>query len=164
MTLDETVALLTPLALALRTDLDAPTFRAYHKHLADVPVGLADAALTDLSAGGLRFMPTAPEIKHAAERKRRQLVATHPYDGCIECEDQKGYRTVLGADGQKTVQPCPCKRRYLEQLDRGGLRQPLAVLPAEGWAGDEQVYPTVEQLPAPLRAQLQQAVNRKVLR
>jgi hypothetical protein len=158
------VALLTPLALALRAEMDGPTFRAYHRHLETVPAGLAQRAIAELEQTGLRFMPTAPEIRHAAERARRQVLAASPYTGCIDCEDQKGYRTVLGEHGQKTVQPCPCMARYLSALERDGLREPLGALPTEAGAGDEQVYPTLDQLPAPLRAQIQQAVNRKMLR
>ena len=45
MTLQECTALLTPLALALRTPMDGPTFRAYHRALKDVPVRLLQAAI-----------------------------------------------------------------------------------------------------------------------
>ena len=164
MTLDETRALLIPLALAVRADFDGPTQRAYHRQLEAVPTGLAQAAVADLEQTGLRFMPTALEIKHAAERKRRQLVAANPYTGCADCEDQRGYRTVLGRGGQKVVEPCPCKARWLEQLGSAGIREPLGALPSEDGAGGDQVYPTLEQLPAPLRTQIQQAANRKALR
>ena len=154
MTLDETRALLIPLALAVRADFDGPTQRAYHRQLEAVPTGLAQAAVADLEQTG----------KHAAERKRRQLVAANPYTGCADCEDQRGYRTVLGRGGQKVVEPCPCKARWLEQLGSAGIREPLGALPSEDGAGGDQVYPTLEQLPAPLRTQIQQAANRKALR
>jgi hypothetical protein len=137
MTIEETVALLSPLALALRVDLDAPTFRAYHKQLERVPAPLVDAALTDLSDGGLRFMPTAPEIKQAAEKKRRQLLAANPYTGCVECENQIGYRPVLGAQGQQvTVERCPCRTRHLSRLEQLGLREQLSDLPGEAGVGE----------------------------
>lgn len=164
MTLKETIALLTPLALALRAEMDGPTFRAYAKQLEKVPVALADAALTDLSDTGLRFMPTAPEIKHAAERKRRQLLAAHPYSGCAECDGHVGFRHILGGEGQPRVEKCPCKARWQDQLERIGARDPLAVLPGEAASEGEQVYPTLEQLPAPIREQLGSMAGQKVIR
>lgn len=164
MTIDECVALLTPLALALRVDMDVPTYRAYAKVLKDVPVQLADHALTELSASGLRFMPSAPEILTASEKARRRLLAQYPYTGCAECEEQRGYRSVLGSSGQPTVEPCPCKNRWLERLGRMGAREPLALLPGEASTTGEQVYPTLDQLPAPLRQQIAAVAAQKVLK
>lgn len=165
MTLQECTELLTPLALALRAEMDAPTFRAYHRVLKDVPVGLADRALSDLSRAGLEFMPTAFAIQAAAEKARRQLLALNPYDGCAECEEQRGFRTILGRDGQKTVEPCPCKGRYRQRLESLGVLEPVAALPGEAGVGvNEPVYPTVEQLPAPLRQRLRAVAGQKALR
>lgn len=156
MTLEECTELLTPLAIAMRVQLDVPTFRAYHGVLKDVPLGVAADAMNVLTREGLRFFPGAPEILLASETARRRLLAAHPWDGCIECEDQRGYRTLIGASGQKTVQPCPCKARHQAMLESRGLLTPIALLPGEAGAGDERVYPTLEQLPAPLRAQVKQ--------
>ena len=166
MTLEETVYLLSPLALALRVDLDAPTFRAYHKQLEKVPAALVDAALTDLSDGGLVFMPTAPQIKQAAEKKRRQLLAANPYTGCVECENQIGYRPVLGLNGQQfTVERCPCKARHLARLEALGLREQLSDLPGEAGVGEnERVYPAFEELPPRVQAQIRDITSRKQLR
>lgn len=164
MTLQECVALLTPVALAFRADLDEPTFKAYHRVLKDVPAVLATAALEDLIQSGIRFLPSAPEILNASEKARRQQLALHAYDGCVECEHQKGYRTVLTEGGQKTVEPCPCKARHQQKLARLGLIAPLASLPGEGGAGDETQYPTLEQLPARIQAKLQAVAAQKVLR
>lgn len=164
MTLEETVALLTPLALAMRVEIDGPTFRAYHKQLETVPAALVDAALTDLSDGGLRFFPGAPEIKQAAERKRRQLLAANPYTGCVECEDQPGYRTVSGDAGQKTVERCPCKQRHFVRLERLGLREAVSELPGEAGAGDERVFLKFEELPSRVQQQLRTVAEQKRLR
>lgn len=165
MTLEETVFLLSPLALALRVDVDAPTFKAYAAQLKNVPVQLVDAALTDLSDTGLRFLPTAMEIKQAAEKKRRQLLAANPYEGCADCEHQIGYRTLVGAEGQKTVTKCPCRARHLARLETLGLREPVSDLPGEAGVGEnERVYPAFEQLPAKVQAQLQRVAERKQLR
>lgn len=165
MTLEETVALLTPLALALRAPMDAPTFKAYAAQLRNVPVQLVDAALTDLSDGGLVFMPTAPQIKQAAEKKRRQLLSANPYDGCADCEHQIGYRTVLGVDGQKTVERCPCRTRHLEKMERLGLREAVSDLPGEAGVGEnERIFPAFEELPARVQAQIRDVVGPKLLR
>jgi hypothetical protein len=165
MTLQECTALLTPLALAMRADVDDPTFRAYHRILKDVPATLAQAALDDLTTNGMRFMPSAPEILNGAEKARRRLLALNPYEGCAECEFQRGFRNVLTPAGQKTVEACPCKARHLEKLDRMGLRNGIAMLPGESGVGEsEQVFPTVEQLPAAMRQKLLEAVRQKVLR
>jgi hypothetical protein len=166
MTLEETVALLSPLALALRVDLDAPTFRAYHAQLKAVPAALVDQALTDLSDGGLVFMPTAPQIKQAAEKKRRQLLAANPYTGCVECENQIGYRPVMGENSQQiTVERCPCKTRHLARLESLGLREQLSDLPGEAGVGEnERTYPAFEELPPKVQAQIRDITGRRQIR
>jgi hypothetical protein len=165
VTIEETVAVLTPLALAMRADFDAPTFKAYQRILKDVPANLAQAALDDLTTNGLRFMPSASEILNASEKARRRLLALNPYEGCAECEFQRGFRNVLTPAGQKPVEACPCKARHLEKLGRMGLRDGIAMLPGEAGVGEsEQVFPTVEQLPAAMRQKLLEAVRQKVLR
>ena len=164
MTLDECVALLTPLALALRANLDQPTFRAYHAILKKVSAQLGQAALEDLSQSGLRFFPTAPEIQAAAEVARRRLLALHPYEGCADCEDQKGYRTIHGAEGQKAVERCPCKARHHQRLADLGVLESVAHLPGEAEPQTSADYPTLEQIPAPMRASLTAMAERKRLR
>lgn len=165
MTVEECTAMLVPIALALRADMDAPTYRAYHRILKDVQVDIATQALERLMNEGAEFMPTAPKILHASEKVRRQIVAARPWLPCAECEDFPGYRKVL-VEGvqQETRAKCPCKARHNALLAEQGLLEPFAALPAEVGAGDEQVYPTVDQLPATLRAQVEQGAARKVLR
>lgn len=164
MTLEECTALLTPFALAMRADMDQPTFRAYHRMLQDVPLALAEPALEALSRTGLTFFPTAPEIQAAAERYRRQQLALNPWTGCADCEDQRGYQTVLTDGGQKTVSPCPCKARHQSRLAERGLLEPLALLPGEGGALDPTTYPDIQQLPAVHQQRLTQIASSKVMR
>lgn len=161
MTLEECVALLTPIALAYRADMDGPTFRAYHRVLKDVPVALAVAALEALESNGSPFMPNAPMILAASETSRRQLLAAHPYDGCADCEGQRGYRTVITAGRQNTVERCPCRARHEAKLASLGLREPLALLPGESGPEGETAYPTLEQLPANLRARIESVASQK---
>lgn len=155
MTLAECTAMLTPVALALRAEFDLPTFKAYHRVLEKIPVSLAEDALQQLVNEGAEFMPTAPKILHAAERIRRQIVALLPWHPCAECEDFPGYRKVL-AEGtrQETRAKCPCKARHRDNLQAQGILEPYATLPSETGAGDDRVYPSVDQLPARLREQV----------
>lgn len=164
MTLEELKAALIPVALALRADFDGPTQRAYHRVLKDTPTPLVVAALEQLIDTGLRFMPNASEIQVAAEKARRQLLAAHPYEGCAECEAQRGFRTVLTEGGQKTVETCPCKARHRQRLEQMGALTALVTLPGEEHADDEAVYPTLEQLPERIRARLSAVAGQKVLR
>lgn len=161
MTLEECTELLTPFAIALRVQMDVPTFKAYHGVLKAVPAGVFARALEELTLEGSRFMPSAPEMLLASEKARRRQLAAHPWDGCVECEDQRGYRTRIGDSGQKTVAPCPCKARHQAMLEGHGLLAPIALLEGEAGAGDERVYPTLEQLPAPLQARVKQLTEAK---
>ena len=164
MTLADCTEVLGQLAVAMRVDMDTPTFKAYHRVLKDVPVALLGHALTDLAKGGLRFFPTAPEILTAVEKTRRVMLALNPYDGCADCEGHIGYRSVLIEGCQPTVERCPCKARHLERLATMGLREPVAALPGEVERESEQIYPTVDQLPATLRQQIAAAAGKKALR
>lgn len=164
MTLEECTAILGPLAIAMRVPMDEITFRAYHRLLKDVKPGLLERALDDLSREGLRFYPAATEILAACEKTRRRLLALDPYDGCPECEDQIGFRKVLNEAGQPTVERCPCKARWQHRLAAMGALEPLAALPGETTHETEQVYPTLDQLPAPVRAQVVSIATRKALK
>lgn len=164
MTLDECVELLTPLALAMRVAMGVPTYRAYHAHLKNVPANLGAAALEDLTQSGLRFFPSAPEIQSAAEKARRRLLALNPYDGCADCEDQPGYRTLIVEGQQKTVEPCPCKRRHQARLSEMGLLEAIALMPGEAEAQTSTAYPTMEQIPAAVSVRLKQIAAVKVLK
>lgn len=164
MTDDEAKAVLIPVALAFRAEFDPPTRKAYQRVLRDVPATLVAVALEDLIDAGARFFPSAPEILSASELARRRLLAAHPYDGCVDCELQKGFRTIQRPGEQKTVEPCPCKARHQAKLARLGLIAPLASLPGESGAGDEMVYPSLEQLPERIRTRLEAVAGQKALR
>jgi hypothetical protein len=126
MTLEECTDLLTPLALAMRADLDEPTFIAYGRMLAHVPVELAAAGLEELRATGLRFFPGAPEIQLAAERARRRQLALHPWEPCCDCEETPRWRLVMVA-GVKWFDRCPCIARHQAQLASLGLLAPIGL-------------------------------------
>jgi len=164
MTLDETVDLLTPLALAMRAPLGVPTFKAYHAVLKNVPMPLAAAALDQLTASGLRFFPSAPEIQAASERVRRQQLALQPWTPCCECEDTPRWRAAE-IDGVTRMERCPCVGRHQAVLAERGLLEPIAMLPGEAGVGEnEQAYPDVQQIPESVRLRLQAIAGQKVLR
>lgn len=161
----EFVAILEPLRLALRADFDKATWGAYYHALKDVSAPLLLAVREQMMRETREFFPKTGELRAACERRRRVLLAENPYDGCAECQGFPGYRTVNANNGlQPTVERCPCKGRYLEKLERLGLRESLGDLPGEAGVGEnERVYPTLEELPTSIRQQLQHVANRKQL-
>lgn len=161
---NEFVEILEPLVLAMRAEFDQPTWTAYFRALEDVPAGVLAVSVQTLLREPLAFFPKACELRATAERQRRVLIAAYPYDGCADCEYQRGFRTVLTDAGQKTVEPCPCKARHRAMLARLGVVEPLAALPGESGAGDERTYPTLEQLPQAVRTQLLEVAQQKALR
>lgn len=163
MTRDDFKVILEPLVLAMRVDFDVPTWIAYFRALEDVPAALLAHTVDALMREPLEFFPSAPKLRTAAERQRRVLLAAHPYDGCCECEDQRGWRAVLH-DGAPKVERCPCVARHQDKLLRMGLAEPITQLPGEETRENEAVYPTLAQLPGPVRQQLTAIAGQKVLK
>jgi len=157
MTVEECTAILAPVALALRADVDAPTFRAYARALENVPAGLLEAAAGSLlQRADVKFFPTAPEWRGFCEQERRRLLALHAYDGCAECEGSKGWRAVQAERGP-AVEKCPCRQRHADKLERLGLTTaPLAQLPAatEPEADYHDEPETFDALPVDVRGRL----------
>jgi hypothetical protein len=165
MTRAEFLAIVQPLSLAMRAELDGPSLTAYYRVLETIPAVLLEAAVNDLLSQPLEFFPKAPEIRAACElARRRQLALVEPYDGCVECEDQKGWRPVKDAHGYERLERCACRGRYQERLEARGLLGAVAQLPGEAEPQGESYHPTAEQLPAELRTKLLETVRQKVLR
>lgn len=164
MTLEECVEVLTPIALAMRVQMDVPTFKAYAMVLADVPAQLAASGLEALIRDGARFMPTAPEIRVAAEKSRRQQLAVNQWEPCASCEQSPGWRSITDGRGDKRVERCGCKARHQELLEDRGLLAAIATLPDEGAAQTESAYPTLDQLAADTRQRLIEVARQKVIR
>lgn len=165
MTLDETKALLIPLALAMRAEFDGPTQRSYAQVLSNVPAYVAQAALEQLKTTGLRFFPAATDIQAAAEKTRRQLLAVQAWTPCCECEDSPRWRKAVDPDGVTRMEKCPCVGRHQQALAERGLLAPIAALPGEAGVGEnEPIFPTLAQLPAPIRQQLTEVAERKLLK
>lgn len=161
---DELVTVLTPLAKAMRAELDRASWGAYFRVLKDVTPELLEHAVERFFKQGLEFFPKAPEILAECERLRRAQLALYPYEGCAECEGQIGWRSIRGADGYERMERCPCRARHQALLASRGLRDGLAQLPGEAEPQGETAYPTADQLPAELRRQLLETVKQKVLR
>ncbi len=163
MTLDETTDLLTPVALAMRVQLDVPTFIAYHAMLGSIPIDVAVAGLELWRQSGPRFFPSAPEIQSWSEKARRHQLAALPWRPCASCELQPGWQMVFDGDMPRLTR-CQCKVDHQAMLSARGLLEAITVLPNEAEAGDESVYPRFEQLPAKLQRELRPLIKQKVLR
>ena len=141
MTLQECTALLTPLALALRTPMDGPTFRAYHRALKDVPVRLLQAAIDHAEKRPRdAYQPTfpiAPTLRAYAESARLALLKAVPHTGCEDCQGT-GWRSVT-VNRMPIAERCPCKQAHLDQLSALGLGPALA--PPQIEAADSSLEP-----------------------
>lgn len=164
MTVDECTDLLTPIAVAMRVQMDVPTFTAYAAMLKDVPQALGALGLELWRQAGPRFFPTAPEIQSFAEKARRQQLALRPWAPCGLCAEQNpGWRPVT-RDGIERLERCPCKTEHERFLDSRGLLQPIAVMSTAEAIEAGDVYPTIDQLPPKLRKEIGAVANQKVLR
>jgi hypothetical protein len=75
----------------------------------------------------------------------------------------KGWRFVV-RDGVSRAERCPCLARHQAKLQSMGLLEAVAPLPGEAERESEQVFPTLEQLPADVRQRLGEVAGQKVLR
>lgn len=101
---------------------------AYHSGLKDVSIPLLNAAVRK-AIQTRQFFPKVSEIRHDAETCRRELIAAHPYEGCLECADKRGW-CELTIDGVKRMARCPCTRRYITLLAGLGVSTEPLALPA----------------------------------
>lgn len=154
---------LSPLVLGMRADFDQPTWAVYYAALRDVPAVLLESAVAVMLREPREFFPKVGEIRAACERQRRVLLAANPHEACAECEMSKGWRSVLVGNVPK-VERCPCVSRHQAKLKGMGLLEAVTSLPGEAERESEQVYPTLEQLPANVRQQLGTIAGQKVLR
>ena len=130
MTREQFKAILEPLVLALRAEMDTPTFTVYFHALKDVPTVLMVAARDR----GLRWprqaydpaFPTAPMLRTWAEEARQALIAAHPFTSCVDCTSQ-GWVWVVYGNGAY-AQRCPCWRAHQARL--ASLGGALVALPA----------------------------------
>lgn len=147
MTLQKCTAILAPLALALRADMDAPTFKAYHRALSDVPVPLLESAVAAALRVDSPFMPRPGELRAMAEVRRRELLAAFPYERCAACHYIGTVRT--GTVGGKPVYGrCSCWATYQKQIEAMGISEkPLAQLPVAYVEAEPEGEVAVDDLP-----------------
>lgn len=132
MTREEFVSTLSPLVLAMRADFDKPTWTAYYQALENIPAPLFREAVATAMQQDREFFPKANELRALAERARQTVLATHPYDGCWECEHSKGWRPIL-VNSVPRVERCPCFERHrLTLAALGVVTNPLALPVAKG--------------------------------
>lgn len=165
MTVQECTAVLAEAALALRADVDEPTFRAYHRVLKDVPAKLLQAAIdAALAEPDLKFFPSAPDWKGRCEIQRRRMLALHPYEPCAKCNGIGQVRTSPVGLVPIRYGPCPCRLAYEARIERLGLfAKPIAALPpADGEVFEEPSAPIA--LPEHVQARLHEISRTKVMR
>lgn len=125
MTWEEFKHLTMPLAVQLGAEWDQPTWRLFYRAVEKVPIALYQSAI-GRAAEGRSKMPSAAQLRELAEGERQALIAANPYDGCLECEHQRGWRPTL-ADPRR-VERCPCFERHQQRLHALGVgSQPLAL-------------------------------------
>ena len=164
MTLQECTAVLAPFALALRADVDDPTFRAYHRVLKDVPAALFQAAVDAVALEpDIRFLPTAPELRGRCERTRHALLQAQPYEGCCDCEHGPGWQTVTDGNMQK-VQRCPCWTRYLLKLARLGIGTSLSTARPSFRELESAQGPALDEVPPAVTDRVREIAASKRLR
>ena len=133
MTLKECTAILTPLALALRADMDAPTYRAYHRALDDVPLALLEAAVGQAMRVNSPFMPKPGELRAMAETRRKELMAAHPYERCAAC-NHTGTVRLMPANYDRGLPPkygrCQCWHTHQKRIELLGIGTEPLSLPA----------------------------------
>lgn len=129
---DELATLLHPLALRCGGPFPQPVISKYYRAVQHLSSDVVTTAIDSAVRMDPRYVPSPSELRDMAERHRKALQTAVPYDGCAECEGQKGYRTIISERGVRTVEPCPCRERYKLKLARlGAGNEPLALLEAE---------------------------------
>lgn len=133
--------IVTPLAIALGREIDTATWGVYYAGLRDTPEPILRATVEAMATNpdGRKWFPTLPEMKAAVRDEQRRVLAAHPYEGCIDCQDSRGLIEVTGDDGIKRAQPCPCKARWRTKLVELGVgtSERIALPAARHWTDPE---------------------------
>jgi len=161
VTLKECTAILTPLALALRADMDAPTFRAYFRALEDVPVALLEHAVNVAMRSESPFLPKPGELRALAETRRREVLAAHPYERCAACHYVGTVR--VGTQGGKPVYGrCACWTAYQKRIEALGIgEKPIAALPAAREPDPEPPVIEMDDVPPAITDRVRALASRK---
>lgn len=140
------VAILEPLALALRATIDQPTWTVYYRALRDVSLPLLQASVEiALHEPERKFFPTVPEFRAFARSCRLAILELHPYrpGGC--CQGTGWAESEL--DGVKYATRCPCWRVWLDEIRRLEFGEPVVrELPAADPTLVQSVIARVAQL------------------
>lgn len=100
----------------------------YRESLADIPLPLLQETVRR-AVKTRTWFPKVSELRQDAEVCRLELIAAHPYDGCVNCEDHRGW-APREIDGVTRMVRCSCWRAHKELLAGFGIgTEPLA-LPA----------------------------------
>ena len=139
MTSAECTAILAALAVTLRTELDAPTFRAYFRELDDIPAVLFQAAADRAAKTPRReydpVFPTVPMLRQYAEEARVAIAAAHPFACmCGNCSQDGFVPREIG--GVTRMVKGSCWRAHQATLARLGVGGAALALPVGEGAHD----------------------------
>lgn len=110
-------------------DASVVRIRVYEDGLKDVPLPLLQAAVRKAIATRT-FFPKVAELRADAEACRHELIAAHPWQACVDCEDHPKWQAITGRSGETRLTRCGCWLRHQLKLAQLGVTtQPLA-LPA----------------------------------
>ena len=123
----EFVALLEPLRLMLRQEIDQPTWTVYYRALADVPAPLLQAAV-DRAGKSCTFLPRPSELRQFADEARTALLAANAFASCGVCSDQGWTETEI--DGVKRQVRCRCWTAHQQKIQALGVGSQPVALPA----------------------------------
>lgn len=125
----EFVAVLEPLRVALRAEMDRAGWEVYFRALADIPRPLLEEAVSRLLREDRQFFPKVTELRAAAERVRLSLRTAMTFEPCDRCELSPGWAAIL-VDGVPRVTRCDCWKAHQQRIAAlGAGSEPLA-LPA----------------------------------
>jgi hypothetical protein len=121
----EFVAIVEPLRIAMRAEMDQPTWTAYYRAMQDVPVPLLVAAVETLMREDRQFFPKAGEIRGQCERERKAIIDANPYTGCEACAGTGWTEIVCSECQTRRVKACSCREDYKSRLVSLGVGKPL---------------------------------------
>lgn len=121
------VAVLLPLAQAMRVDVDAATWAVYARALQDVPHRLLSETVDRLIREPRQFFPKAGELRAECERQRQAWLLARPWSPCELCAESPGYLETTDGSGVVRLARCACWRAHQAAISEAGMGTALAL-------------------------------------
>lgn len=133
MTWEEFKTHTMPLAVQIGAAWDLPTWKLYHRAVADVSLALYLRALMK-AAQTRTTMPSAAQMRDFAEGERKALLEAHPYEACADCNHvgtvRVGNVSIESGHRRPLYTKCKCWHQYQERLNQLGITTAPLALPA----------------------------------